>query len=88
MAYNYQKERPRLFTEDGQTMLVTMRDTIQRKVKVAGAVTARAAMSDVSGDTWMMLAVLDRLMEMGDIRRIEQRGHVAGQDEVYVWLRG
>jgi hypothetical protein len=81
--YSYQAERPRLFTEAGQVMLLKVRDNVRQLLADSGAFMAGNAWRGVTGDSWMMLACLDRLVELGEIRRVEQ-GRVAGQSEVYV----
>lgn len=67
MSYSYQAERPRLFTEEGQEMLLKVRDNVQRLLKTAGAFMSGHAWRGVGGDTWLMLACLDRLVERGEI---------------------
>jgi hypothetical protein len=36
------------------------------------------------GDTWDMLACMDRLVELGEIREVTMNGDVAGQHRVFV----
>ena len=81
--YSYQDERPKLFTEAGQILLLTMVDTIQRKCAVAGCVRAQEAMEGVTGDSWTKLAVFDRLIELGRIQRIPQP-HEWAQHHIYI----
>lgn len=71
MAYDYQSERPQLFTEAGQVMLLAVRDKIQALTTSAGACTIEKAISGLSGETWTMLACVDRLVELGEIRVIK-----------------
>jgi hypothetical protein len=42
-----------------------------------------AMFSAGSGDSWTMLACMDRLVELGEIREVPQSG-VAGQDRIFV----
>jgi hypothetical protein len=81
--YSYQAERPKIFTEEGQVMLFKVRDNVQALLRTAGAFKADRAWRGVTGDNWMMLACLDRLVEMGELRKVEQPYRVAGQDEIY-----
>ena len=37
MSYDYQKERPGLFTDEGQRMLLSVRDRTQRMLAASGA---------------------------------------------------
>jgi hypothetical protein len=83
MPYSYQEERARLFTEDGSVTLTKIRDNVRHLLTVAGAVRSGEAMKGVSGDSWTMLAALDRMVEMGEIQ--ELTGPSAyGQHRVFV----
>lgn len=88
MGYEYMKERSTLFTEEGQLMLLRVRDFVQKALQLSGAVTmGRAIGAAGTGDTWMMLACADRLVELGEIREIQQND-VAAQCRVFVSARG
>jgi len=82
MSYDYQKEREAIFTEDGQRMFLHIRDHVKRLLKEAGAVRMQEAIMGSTGDSWMMLACVDRLVELGEIREIA--GDVPGQDRIFV----
>jgi hypothetical protein len=83
MAYSYQEQRSRLFTDDGQRMFLRIRDEAQRLLKLSGAVTCEKLMVG-SGDSWVMLACIDRLVELGELRRVTTVGSCATQREVFV----
>jgi hypothetical protein len=89
VSYRYEDLRPRLFTDEGQRALLKVRDHVQRLLKTAGAFRVEEAMcvQGVSGDSWFRLALIDRLEELGEIRRVQQEQRVAGQDEIYVRAR-
>lgn len=82
-VYQYEVEKSRLFTEDGQVMFLKIRDNVDKLLNANGAVRSQEAMSGVTGDGWVMLACLDRLVELGELRRIYQE-HVAGQHQIFV----
>jgi len=83
--YDYKTERPTVFTEEGQRMFLGIRDHAHKLLAEAGAVTCGKAMQGAkSGDSWTMLACVDRLVELGELREIAQPGNVAGQDRVFV----
>lgn len=89
MGYVYQEHRPRLFTEDGVQFLMKLRDNVQRLCKLAGAVRASEAWNGAGGgDTWMMLAAIDYLVECGEIREVTPPGSVWGQHRVFVRVDG
>jgi hypothetical protein len=81
--YDYKTERPHIFTEDGQKMFLEIRDRVEELIGVAGAVSMGKAISKSTGDSWKMLACVDRLVELNEIREITGPG-VAGQSRVFV----
>lgn len=85
MSYDYARERPKLFTEDGAEMLIRIRDQARGLLKTAGAVRSDALMNTpkVSGDTWTMMACMDYLCEKGTLREITGPT-VLGQRRVFV----
>lgn len=84
MSYSYREERPWLFTEEGSICLIQARDAALKLLAEAGAFRSLAPLRKVNyGDTWKGLAILDRMVEMGDIREVTDSS-VAGQDRVFV----
>lgn len=81
--YDYKTERARIFTEEGQRMFLAIRDRTHKLIDSAGAVSMGSAIIGQVGDSWAMLACVDRLVELGEIREITPPG-VAGQDRVFV----
>ena len=84
--YHYETEKPSLFTEDGQVMFLKVRDQVHRLLAQAGAVRAQEAWRNVCGDCWMMLACLDRLVELQEIRELSD-AKAPGQHRVFVAAR-
>jgi hypothetical protein len=81
--YNYQTEKPKIFTEDGQVMFLKIRDKIQQLLKQSGAVMVQNVLRGITGDSWMMMACVDRLVELGEIKEITKE-NVAEQHRVFV----
>lgn len=81
--YNYETEKPKLFTDEGQRKFLTVRDHVKNILEDAGAITMGCAMSAISGDSWEMMMYVDRLVEINEIREINQ-GQVAGQNRIFV----
>lgn len=82
--YKYEDVGPRLFDDDGQRMFLLVRDFVHKMLLVAGAIRLGHAITSAgSGDSWTMLACMDRLVELGEIREVPQSG-VAGQDRIFV----
>lgn len=85
MSYNYRTQRPVVFTEDGQVMLLQVRDHVGTLLKTAGAFQMANAWTGIKGgyDCWDALACVDRLVELGEIREISEPG-CAGQYRTFV----
>ncbi len=65
-------------------MFIKIRDKAQTLLKTAGAFTmGKVIIGCGGGDSWDMLACVDRLVELGEIREVTS-GNVAGQDRVFV----
>lgn len=83
MPYSYEVERPNLFTPDGVKLLISVRDNVQYLLRLAGAVRLQEAIGGATGDSWHMLAAIDYLVELGELREITAPG-VPGQYRVLV----
>jgi hypothetical protein len=90
MAYSYQEQRSRLFSEEGQRLYIGFRDRALMLLKQAGAVRMQELMrlpvGIGSADGWDILACADRMIELGDMREITGP-NVAGQHRVFVSAR-
>jgi hypothetical protein len=84
--YDYATEREKIFTEDGQVKFLQIRDNAQRLLTIAGAFRLDAAIKNVGGDSWLMLACVDRLVELGEIREVTEV-RVPAQYRVFVSAR-
>lgn len=81
--YNYETQKPKIFTENGQVMFLKIRDNVNQILKVAGAVRMQEAIREVCGDSWMMLACVDRLVELRELTEITG-SEVAGQYRIFI----
>lgn len=70
MPYSYEKERDSLFTDEGQRMFLKIRDHVSDILNRSGAVQLEKAIDCVSGDSWMMLACIDRMVELGELKEV------------------
>ena len=82
MSYDYQTERPALFTEEGVRILIAMRDKCRQMLKQSGAFAASKAMESIPGSSWVMLAALEYMVERGELKKITQPEAWA-QHEIY-----
>lgn len=83
MKYDYKKYRDQIFTDEGQRTFLKIRDNIQRCLKVSGAVRMTEAISGCSGLNWEHMACVDRMVELGEIREIQQPPCIA-QSRIFV----
>ncbi len=83
MSYCYQTEKAEVFTERGQVLFLMIRDKANAFLKTAGAFRMQEVIHDCTGSSWTMLACVDRLVELGEIREITG-DDVAGQHRVFV----
>jgi len=75
MAYQYETERSALFTEEGQRAFLKVRDAAKELLEIAGAFRQieLLQLAGIGGDSWFMLACIDRLVELGEIEEIPRR---------------
>lgn len=83
MSYDYAVERPALFTEGGQVMFLKIRDRAGRLIGEAGAARMQEIIHECTGDSWAMLACVDRLVELGEIFEVTAGQKVAGQHRIF-----
>ena len=72
--YEYKNFRERLFTDKGQREVMAVRDHIRRTCKISGCIEMWKALAPVSGDTWENMAIIDRLAELGEVKKIVFEG--------------
>lgn len=84
MSYSYEEMRPVLFTEEGIKTLAKVRRNVYPALHRAGAIRAAEAWDGVLGDSWLMLACIDYLVEQGEIREVTSDPRLFAQHRVYV----
>jgi hypothetical protein len=85
--YSYEHEREALFTEQGQLVLLAVRDAAKFLIGLAGAARMQEIMDEAvrklgAFDTWTFTAALNRLVEINDLRELPTNGW--GQYRVFV----
>jgi len=83
MSYKYENEKAKIFTEEGSREFIKVRDEAKRLLDEAGAFMMFKPLKGVTGDSWTMMAYVDRLVELGEIREITGP-QVAGQHRVFI----
>jgi len=84
MPYDYNEQKSAIFSESGQRMFLRIRDHTKVLLGKAGAARCSEIMNGAGGgDSWHMMACVDRLVELGEIREIHQ-DRCAGQERIFV----
>lgn len=86
--YVYEELKPSLFTERGSVRFMAIRDKAKKLISESGAARLQEIISGSGGDSWEMLACVDRLVELGEIREVTDKRQVAGQHRVFVLTGG
>ena len=83
MSYSYEANKAGIFTESGQRMFLAVRDKAKELLAASEAVTSGKLMVG-TGDTWSMLACIDRLVELGELVEIPNPISGAGQHRIFI----
>lgn len=73
--YDYKEEKQYVFTDKGQRHFLFIRDLVHRFLKESGAFQMSNAMKlgpTGAATNWEMMACVDRLVEIGEIKEIKQ----------------
>lgn len=85
MSYQYTELRPKMFTEEGQLRVLGVVRKARECIECSGAVLAERLLSAAgSGNTWEMMAAVDRLVELKMLRDITVGLAVAWQERVFI----
>lgn len=83
--YSYAALRPEVFTEKGQIEFLKVRDKAKDLLRASGAFTAESAFP--TGDPWLHLACIERLVELGELVEVKNTSSGLGQHRLFVALR-
>jgi hypothetical protein len=81
--YQYELEKPKIFTEEGARVLLTVRDHVARMLTTSGAFMLAKAFDGVQADTWLTIACVEFLAEIGEIHEVP-RTNVTTQHRIFV----
>lgn len=81
--YDYEEEKKKLFTEKNQVLFLQIRDRAKALLKESGAASMRGLTAKVTGDNWLQIACVDRLLELKEIAEVP-RGGCFSQNRVFV----
>ena len=82
MNYDYQSEKHKVFLEENQKNFLKVRDNVKELLDTAGAFKITAAWKGVDGDSCLLLAFVDRLVELGEVKELI-RIHCDRQERVF-----
>jgi len=71
-CYDYEKEKPKIFTDEGQRDFIKVRDEALRLLEIAGAFEMFKVLKGITGDIRYMMALVDRMVELGEIKEIKE----------------
>lgn len=80
--YRYEDFKPEIFKEEHQKDFLKVRDEVRQLLKIAGAFQMDKALHNVSGDSWLTMAYVDRMVELNEIKELPTNGF--GQHRVFV----
>jgi len=70
--YDYKDFKPELFKEKNQEDFLKIRDGIKATITIAGCITMEKAIGFArGGDSWLRMAMVERLVELGDIEEVK-----------------
>ena len=89
MTYKYEDERANLFTEDGQVLFLAVRDAANQLLTIAGAFKADRALDAAVkklgvATNWGAYAVLDRMVELDELKEVTAKEKYFPGDRVFV----
>lgn len=68
--YDYQDYKPELFKEENQEDFLKIRDGIKATIKIAGCISMDKAIGFAQGDSWLRMAMVERLVELNEIEEV------------------
>lgn len=85
MSYCYETEKPWLFTDEGQRDLLRVRDHAFKLIAASGAaMMGHLMVAAQCGTNWRQLALVDRLVEIGDLYEIPNIWSSCGQHRLFI----
>ena len=85
--YKYENERMGLFTDEGQRLLLKVRDRVQKLLSTSGAFRMLEVLQGVGGDSsFQQLACIDRLIELKEIIECSNPISESTQHKIFIGL--
>ena len=83
IMYNYQEQRHKVFLEKNQERFIKIRENVHSMLDSSGAFILENAIIG-TGDSFIGIACVDRLVEMGEIVEIPNPTRHRSQNKVFV----
>jgi len=80
--YNYQEQKKNLFTQDGVSLVIKIKEKSNALIKQSGCVSAAKLIYEATS-TWDGLAAIDYLCEEKFLKEVPQENIVA-QDRIFI----
>lgn len=80
-SYNYAEQRQKLCTAENIDMLLKIRDRAKFLINTAGACSVDKLLTNIGGDSWLMLAAVELLAARGELTLVYGTGST--QDRIY-----
>ena len=82
--YRYEEHKDKIFKEENQVKFLKLRDRLNRLIDEAGCVSMGCATKGIGGDSWLQMAMVDRLVELGEIYEVIQAEEPLGQYRIFM----
>lgn len=87
-TYQYDEMKPWVLTDEGQRVLLKVRDLASALLKASGAIKADIlylhAIKHGSGDSWTAMTYVERLIELGELVEVCPGHRVPWQNRVFI----
>lgn len=82
--YSYLEQKSNLFTEEGQVTFLEIRDKVNKLLSQSGAVLMRNAIGGTTGNVWLLLACVDRMVELNEIEEVRTTPKFIQQYRIFI----
>lgn len=82
MSYKYAEQKDAIFEPCNQEKFLKIRDNTKHLLETSGCFMMGCVFNGVGGDAWFMMACVDRLVELGELKEVTY-GDCAGQHRIF-----
>lgn len=81
--YKYEDLKDKVSSLEGLTLFFQVKEIVDNFLKLTSAFQMRSVLAKISGDSWLIMACVDRLKELGHIKELTD-GNVFGQYRTFI----